>query len=258
MLRYIINFDMARTSRRPRRTSPLHLPSAFDLFTPSKELVLNNLWIFGPLYAVPLIFWIHSWIWSPLPNQHVGWWDHAGGYSSGWPGGPIPTYSTFAFVGFSLLWLAIVVVIGTIVQIMSQAAQLDAAEGRHLDFANLWRVVRELGWRLLGLYIVIGVVVLVGLILLIVPGLIMIRRYFLAPYVMIDKKLGIRESMERSAELSKLNTGSVWGVIGVMFLIGLINIVPIIGGLASFIFGSLYSIAPALRYFQLKNLKQLA
>lgn len=249
---------MARTSRRPRRTSPLNLPSAFDLFTSSKELVLNNIWIFGPLYAVPLIFWIHSWIWSPLPNQHVGWWNHADGFSSGWPGAPLPTYTSFSLVGFSLLWFLLIFVIGTIVNLLALVAQLDAAEGRRLDFQKLWAVVKELGWRLAGLYIVVSVVVFIGLILLIVPGLILLRRYFLAPYVMIDKKTGIRESMDISAELSRQNTGSVWGVIGVMFLIGLINIVPIVGGLASFVFGSLYSVAPALRYQQLQKVKQLA
>ena len=248
---------MARTSRRPRRSSPLNLPSAFDLFTPSKEIVLKNIWIFGPLYAVPFIFWIHSWIWSPLPGQRVHFWQHDS-FSSAWPGGPLPTYTTFTLVGFSILWLVIILAAGTIAQIMSQAAQLEGAQGRQLDYRQLWRVVKQLGWRLLGLYIVIGLVVLVGLILLIIPGLFMIRRYFLAPYVMIEQKLGIRESMDKSAELSKINTGSVWGIIGVMFLIGLVNIIPIVGGLASFVIGSLYSVAPALRYLQLKNIQKIA
>jgi len=248
---------MSRSRNRARRTSPLNLPSAFDLFTPSKEIVLKNIWIFGPLYAVPFIFWIHSWIWSPLPNQHAGWWSHAGGLSSGWPGGSLPTYATFALVGFSLLWLFIILAAGTIAQIMSQAAQLEGAQDKHLDFRNLWQAVKELGWRLLGLYLVIGLVVLVGLILLIIPGLIMIRRYYLAPYVMLDKKVGIRAAMDQSAELSKINTGSVWGIIGVIFLIGLVNVIPIIGGLASFTLGALYSVAPAMRYLQLKKIKQL-
>jgi hypothetical protein len=245
---------MVRTSQRARRTSPLNMPGAFDLFKPSKEIVLKNIWIFGPLYAVPLIFWIHSWIWSPLPNQHIAEWRGAWNYNTGLVGGPIPTYPTFLLVGFSLLWFLIIAAGGTIAQIMSQEAQLEAAEGKHLDFQNLWKVVKELGWRMLGLYIVVGLVVLVGFILLIIPGLIMIRRYFLAPYVMLDKKVGIREAMDRSAELSKVNTGAIWGIIGVMFLIGLVNIIPIIGGLASFALGALYSVAPALRYQQLKNL----
>jgi len=245
---------MARTSKRARRSSPLHIPSAFELFTPSKELVLKNIWIFGPLYAVPFIFWIHSWIWSPLPTQHVHWWGHADTLSAGWTGSPLPTYGTFLVVGFSLLWFILIAVAGTIVQIMTQAAQLDAVERRPLTFDSLWDTVKLLGWRLVGLYIVMGLVIGVGFLLLIVPGLIMLRRYFLAPYVMLDKNTGIREAMDKSAELTKLNTGAIWGVLGVMLLFGLVNIIPIIGGLASFVLGGLYSLAPAMRYHQLKKL----
>jgi hypothetical protein len=238
---------MVRTSRRPRRSSPLHLPSAFDLFTPSKEIVLKNIWIFGPLYAVPFIFWIHSWIWSPIPGESVRhWWYNADGFSSGWPGSSLPAYETFILVGFSILWFLIISVIGTVGQIMSQAAQLKAAEGERLDFVDLWKVVKELGWRLVGLYIVSTLAIVFSL-------FIFARRYWLAPYVMLDKKTDIKESMRLSAEISGRNPGSVWGLIGVLFLIGFVNIIPIIGGLASFIFGSLYSVAPALRYQQLKK-----
>ena len=182
-LRYIMRF-MARTSRRARRSSPLHLPGAFKLFTPSKELVLNNIWIFGPLYAVPLIFYIHSWIWSPLPNQAVHWWQHSDFFSNGFTGSPLPAYSTFITVGFSIFWFIFIVALGTIAQIMAQTAQLDAVEKRPLDFQDLWKVVKQLGWRLLGLYAVMAVIIFIGFILLIIPGLIMIRRYIFAPYVM--------------------------------------------------------------------------
>jgi hypothetical protein len=245
---------MARTSKRARRTSSFYLPNAFDLFSPSKQLVLSKIWIFGPLYAVPLIFYIHSWLWAPLPNHQVSWWRHADGFSSAWPGGALPSYITFLTIGFSILWLLIIGVIGTIAQIMSQKAQLEASDDRDFDFSHLWAAVKKFGWRMLGLYIVTGIIIVAGLFLLILPGLIFIRRYFLAPYVMLDKNTGIRESLDKSADLTKLNTGSVWGVIGVMILIGLLNIVPIIGGLAAFVFGCLYSVAPALRYQQLKKL----
>jgi hypothetical protein len=245
---------MAKTSKRARRTSHLYLPSAFDLFKPSKNLVLQNIWIFGPLYAVPFIFWLHSWIWSPLPGQHIKLWQQADGFSSGWTGSPVPTYPSFLIVGFSLVWFILITVLGTIVQIMTQAAQLEAAENKHLDFSNLWRVVKEIGWRLFGLYVVTFFIIVIGLILFIIPGLIMIRRYFLASYVMIDRRTGIRESLDISAAISKKNSGAIWGVIGVMFLIGLVNIIPKIGSLASFALGCLYSIAPALRYQQLKKL----
>lgn len=245
---------MAKASRRARRTSAFYMPSAFDLFTQSKDLVTKKIWIFGPLYAVPFIFYLHSWLWSPLPNQHVSWWHHADGFSSAWSGSALPSYLTYLSVGFSFLWLAIILIIGSVAQIMSNAAQLRASQDHDFDFKHLWQTVKEQGWQLLGLYIVMGVIFSIGLILLIIPGLIFIRRYLFAPYVMIDKKTGISDSLSQSAALGRMNTGSVWGVIGVMFLIGLLNILPYIGGLAAFGFGVLYSVSPALRYQQLKKL----
>jgi uncharacterized membrane protein len=201
-----------------------------------------------------LVFGIHDWIWSPGPGQAAPhWWNHDHGFS-GSPGSPFPAYGLSISVGFSIFWLLIVLILGTIASVMSQAAQLDAVEGRHLDFQNLWKVVKELGLRLLGLYIVTAVIIIVGLFLLIVPGLIFIRRYFLAPYVMIDKKVSITEALSQSAVMTKLNSGAIWGVIGVTILIGLIGIIPFIGSLIAFIVACLYSLAPAMRYQQLKKL----
>lgn len=238
---------MVQTSRRARRTSPLYLPGAFDLFTPSKELVLRNIWIFGPLYAIYFIFYLHSWIWTPKPGQNVELWQNAHGFSTAWPGAPLPTYLTFMVVGLSILWFVIIGFIGTAVQVMSQRAQLDAVHGKPLHFKYLFATVREIGWRMLGLYVLSTLAIVFSLFIL-------TRRYLLAPYVMLEKKTGILESMRLSSELSNRNPGAVWGVVGVMVLIGLVNIVPIIGGLASFMIGSLYSLAPAIRFQQLKKL----
>ena len=243
-----------RNRQRARANSPLNLPGAFQLWRPSKELVMRNIWIFGPLYAVPLIFSLHNWLWSPSAAAGQHWTDHFDSFSSGWSFSPISTYTWSAFIGFSVFWFLFVMAVGTIVQIMAQAAQLDAVEHKPLDFTELWKVVTGMGWRLLGLYLLVALYVTVGLILLIVPGLIMIRRYFLAPYVMIDTKCGIKEAMERSAAMTKSYSGSIWGIIGVSFLIGLVAIVPFIGSLAAFILAALYSVAPAIRYQELKKL----
>ncbi len=146
--------------------------------------------------------------------------------------------------------------------IMSQAAQLEGSEGKDLHFHRLWQVVKELGWRMLGLYLVMALYIVVGLILLVVPGLIMIRRYFLAPYVMLDRKCSIKEAMELSAAMSKpsgsgdwaIYSRGIWGIIGVMLLISLIHKIPLIGTLVAFVVGMLYSVAPALRYQELKKI----
>ena len=130
---------------------------------------------------------------------------------------------------------------------------MEATEGKALDFTRLWAVVKELWWRMFGLYLLTGLYIFVGLILFIIPGLIMLRRYFLAPYVMLDTKCDIKTAMERSSEISKPYSGYIWGIIGVMFLIGLLNVIPGVGWLVAFILGMFYSVAPALRYQELKH-----
>jgi uncharacterized membrane protein len=221
---------------RARLGSPLRLKGSFELFGQSRKLVQKNIWIFAPLFALPLVFSFHSWE-----------------FGSGLSASAVPSYMWYGFVGFSFLWLVFVLAVGTVVQIMSQEAQLEATEGRPLDFIRLWGVVKETAWPMFGLYLLIGLYVFVGLILFIIPGLIMLRRYFLAPYVLLDTRCGVKEAMERSAEMSKPYSKYIWGVIGVMFLIGLFNVIPGVGWLVAFILGMYYSVAPALRYQELKE-----
>lgn len=254
--RSIINRVMSARNRA-RRNSPLYLPSAFELWRPSKELVKKNIWVFGPLYAVPMLFLINSWITNTTGMHGRHLWDWMmQNRSAGWSGDMpfIPSYSWGIFLGFIGFWVLVWLAISIIVHIMTQKAQLDAAQGHSLHFQRLWGTVKELGWRLLGLYIVAGLIILVGFAIFIVPGLFMLRRYLMAPYVMLDKKCSISEAMEKSAKLSLKNTGAVWGIIGVLFLVALVNVIPFIGGLAAFLLGMFYSVAPALRYEQLKSL----
>lgn len=235
---------------RPRRNSAFYLPSAFDLFAPSRDLVLKNLTVFGPLFAILFIFWFHAWASIPAGAGH--YWGRAIDANFGWT---TPNTYGSAFIGFSIIWFLLSLVIGTIVQIMLQKAQLDASSDRPPSTARAWETVKQLGWRMLGLYIVMAIIIMVGFILLIVPGLFMIRRYIFAPYVMLERKCSIGEALNRSHELSMANTSAVWGLIGVLFLIDFIGIIPIIGSIASFILGGLYCVAPALRYKQLKGLR---
>ena len=137
---------------------------------------------------------------------------------------------------------------------MSQQAQLMASKDEPaITFDKLWPTVKELGPRMLGLYLLIALYVIGGLIFFIVPGFIMLRRYFMAPYVMLETKCGIKDAMERSAELTKPFSGAVWGVIGVMVLFAMLNAIPYIGWLISFALSCAYSVAPAMRYQELKR-----
>lgn len=239
---------------RERLGSPLRLHGSFELFSQSRKLVQKNIWVFGPLYILPLIFSFHSWEWTPaIGSQNGHWWTTYSWFGSGMSASSVPSYLWYSFVGFSILWFVFVLAAGTVVQIMSQEAQLEATQGKALNIGRLWGVVKGTGWQMVGLYLLTGLYILVGLILFIIPGLIMLRRYFLAPYVLLDTRCSVKDAMERSAEMSKPYSKYVWGVIGVMFLIGLANVITGIGWLIAFVLGMYYSVAPALRYQELKE-----
>lgn len=235
--------------QRARRTSPLYLPSAFDLFTPSKDLFIKHFNVFGPLYILPAFFWLHSWVDTPAHGGN--YWNRTTDANTSWT---LPTGFSAAFIGFSILWFLVAIIAGVMVQIMLQRSQLDAAEDKQPNLGRAWQTAKDHGLELFKLYVVTILIYAAGFILLIIPGFFMIRRYMFAPYVMLDKKCAIKEALEESHRLGSQNTGAVWGIIGVCVLIGIIGIIPIIGSLASFVLGALYSIAPALRYQQLKKL----
>jgi hypothetical protein len=64
---------------------------------------------------------------------------------------------------------------------------------------------------LLGLSIILSLMVIVGTVLLVVPGMLLFGWYSLAPYAMISENLGVFASLKRSKELSK---GHIWEIYG--------------------------------------------
>ncbi len=235
--------------RRARRSSPFYIPSAFGLFTPSKDLFLKHIDVFGLLYIIPALLWLHSWISTPTHGLNL--WSRSSDANYSWT---FPGSFNAALIGFSILWFIFAIIVGLMVQIMLQKSQLDVVSTKKPDIGRAWQTAKKMWRPMIGLYIVMVLIFLAGLILLLIPGLFMIRRYIFAPYVMLEKKCGIKQALEESHQLGLTNTGAVWGLIGVMFLISLVGVLPLIGSLASFVVGALYSIAPALRYEQLKKL----
>jgi uncharacterized membrane protein len=166
----------------------------------------------------------------------------------------LPGYAIGSFIGISIVLALIVVFLSLIVQAMTYALQVQAAQDKTPGLAQLFEVGKKYWLKLFGMALAIGVLTLLGLILLIIPGLIVIRRYFLAPYVMIDKDLSISEAMKESARLSKPHSGYIWSIIGVTILLSLPSIIPVLGTVIAFLLSALYSVAPALRYEELKKL----
>lgn len=125
------------------------------------------------------------------------------------------------------------------------------------DRPGVWESYRQglrYIFRLAGLFALVTLLVFGGILLLVVPGIIVIRRYLMAPFYMIDQDLGIRESMRRSAADSKPVSPYIWGVYGVYFAIIFMNIIlfsrifPPFGSVIGAFISSLFVFGPALRY----------
>lgn len=113
-------------------------------------------------------------------------------------------------------------------------------------------------WRLILVGLAVGLAVLAGLALFIVPGLIFLRRYFLAAYFVIDENLGIREAMVRSSLTSKPVRRAVWSMLFWLALIFCLmiastNLIPVYGPVVASLLGILYLFLPALRYQEMTS-----
>ena len=135
-----------------------------------------------------------------------------------------------------------------IVSAISQAALIRASLGMVRGEAIAGKAMIEFGKKkwlgFLGLGLVIGVIVLLGLIALIIPGLIFLYWYYLAQYVYIDQNLGVSESLKQSKQLVK-GYGSVIVAIALItfVLIMITSFIPLIGDIVSVVISLVLVIA---------------
>lgn len=73
--------------------------------------------------------------------------------------------------------------------------------------------------------ILYGLIVIVGLILLIVPGIIWGIKFMFTPYLIVDKEVGPMEALKMS---SRMTNGLKWELFGLMIVIGIINLLGLL------------------------------
>lgn len=105
----------------------------------------------------------------------------------------------------------------------------------HLE--NLWNPAPFLSYFVASLLMTIGIVL--GFILLIVPGVLLMLALFFTPYIIVDKQLGPIASMKRSIELTRGNRYRLFllllAIMGLVILgslpllLGLLVVTPVVG-----------------------------
>jgi hypothetical protein len=165
--------------------------------------------------------------------------------------GGIP-WDTVVFSAMSVLLYVGLLVLSVYIAIGLIFATLRSADGEKFGFWNTFKLGRKFFWRTLGLFLSTALVVAAGLILFVVPGLIMLKRYFLAPFYMVDKDLGVFDAMRASAD-DTAETGGVWGILAALVILSLPSLIPGVGWALATALGVLYICVPALRYREIQQ-----
>jgi uncharacterized membrane protein len=76
-------------------------------------------------------------------------------------------------------------------------------------------------WKFVGASILVGLVIVVGFILLIVPGIIFALMYMFTTFIVIDRRLGPIDAMKESNSITR---GHKWPLLGFVCILALINI----------------------------------
>jgi uncharacterized membrane protein len=102
-----------------------------------------------------------------------------------------------------------------------------------VDLTSLWHP--QSFWKFFGTSILVGLVVVVGFILLIVPGIIFSLMFMFATFIVIDRGLGPVEAMKES---NRITRGHKWPLLGLLLVLVLINLL----GILALVVGLLVSI----------------
>jgi hypothetical protein len=109
-------------------------------------------------------------------------------------------------------------VLGILAQAVVVHGSFQEMRHRRVDIAESLKVGLRLFLPVLGLAILVMLGVWLGLMLLIIPGLILMTRWYIAVPACVVERLGVRASMKRSADLTKGHRWKVFGAMVLMYL----------------------------------------
>jgi uncharacterized membrane protein len=113
-------------------------------------------------------------------------------------------------------------------------AYLRAARNEKLDIGDMFAGFKNY-WSAVGAGLLVAIAVVIGFVLLIVPGIYLACKLAFTPYLIVDRKMGVTQAMEESW---RMTNGHGWKV----FLIGLLGIPIVIAGLLCLFVGVIISI----------------
>ena len=147
----------------------------------------------------------------------------------GWAQGAAAAAGILSFLGF-----VYGILVNGPVQYGVAFAYLKAARGDKLEIKDMFEAFKNY-WNAVLASLLVFVIIVIGLVLLIVPGIIFACKLVFTPYLVVDRKMAVIEAIKESW---RMTGGHAWKV----FLIGLLAIPIGIAGLICFGVGVIISI----------------
>jgi len=205
------------------------ISSAIALLIPSIDVIKNNLLTFFVLSVIPSLL-------SILGTKRV---ENPTSFAD-----IVKTITPLSLLGSLLAFIFFAPLIYTLV---------NTTKGKHVNLLEAFSKGYRYFFRLIGLLFIFATLMIVGFIFFIIPGIIVIRRYFLSFYYLVDQNMSIKDAMTKSAGITIQNSMAIYSVMGIMLIFGLFASIPGVSAVIGYIFQFLYSVAPALRYQEMKQ-----
>ena len=125
---------------------------------------------------------------------------------------------------------------------------IETTRGNSLDFKAALRVGERKALGLIGLQLVLMVIIMIGMLFFIIPGLVFLYWFLFAPYVYIDQQVGILQALKKSRQLVRGKLAEILGLIGANLVFALPAAIPFIGSVYQLIYTPVSQLAFAYRY----------
>jgi hypothetical protein len=113
-------------------------------------------------------------------------------------------------------------------------AYLKASRGDNVEVQDLFAAFKNY-WSVVGAYLLVAVIVVVGFVFVIVPGIYLACKLAFVPFLVVDKRMSVGQAFGESWRMA--SRGRAWKV----FLLGLLAILIFIAGLIVFGVGVIIS-----------------
>lgn len=139
-------------------------------------------------------------------------------------------------------------IISIVLEVALITAYIASVRGNKISLGDSFSKLSPMMFlKMFLVYILTGLILIASLIALIVPFFFVLPRVLLAPYYLVDKNLGIIESIKASWNETKGHASKIWGIIGVSIGIVMLSI-TIIGIPFAIYFYFMYLAAMAVAY----------